>query len=434
MQSQYTTITYILICLQTNKQHIQSSDFNKIDLCRNINKMASADVSGENSFLLQIERTRAELKEKVARAHQALQKRETALLSELQQLEDSYRGDKVAEQIQELSLTKEQTISTLQREDNQELIEPSVAQLDARMGELEATLGTTRDRMRRVELGWDGNLEEILSKTGSIRVGGVNQIMVAGKHRDMPSSTPGDFYWPYSIAVNSETKNIYICDSGNNRVQVFNDSLKFLFAFSDKMDRPVGICIYLDVVYITQFSGHYFTVYSPEGRHKQSVGVRGDKKLEFQFPRGVAVSAVNSLIYICDKENQRIHCLNLDLSFNSFILNVAKPIDIKVTPQNIVVLKSENPCIQFYEYTHQLVREMIAPEANLVNCPSFFCLDTHSNILMTDSLAGCVFVIFNDGRLGRKREDLNYPTGIAINKHNGVIVVSHSPEHCIQLL
>ena len=61
------------------------------------------------------------------------------------------------------------------------------------MRELEANLETARDGMGRVELEWEGNLEGILSRTGSIRVRGVpdykeegNPITVAGKHRKKP--------------------------------------------------------------------------------------------------------------------------------------------------------------------------------------------------------------------------------------------------------
>ena len=61
--------------------------------------MASARVSAENQFLSQVERVRVELRERVARSHHVLQERETALLSELQQLEDTYRGEGVDKQI-----------------------------------------------------------------------------------------------------------------------------------------------------------------------------------------------------------------------------------------------------------------------------------------------------------------------------------------------
>ena len=200
-----------------------------------------------------------------------------------------------------------------------------MAQLNARMRELAANLETARDRMIRVELEWDGNLEEILSMIGSIRVRGEldkkkgNPVMVAGKHRNNTSSTPGEFYYPKSIAIDSKTNNVYVCDGGNNRVQVFNESLEFLFTFSDKMNIPHSICINLNKVYVTPLNANSLTVYSTEGKYIESVGKIGNKELEFYWPRGVAVSTVNNLIYICELRNNRIQCLNLNLAFNSFI-------------------------------------------------------------------------------------------------------------------
>ena len=78
--------------------------------------------------------------------------------------------------------------------------------------------------------------------------------MVAGKHRRDTSSIPGEFYCPNSIAIDSETNNIYVCDGGNNRIQVFNESLEFLFTINNEMNSPDGICINLNRVYVTQFN------------------------------------------------------------------------------------------------------------------------------------------------------------------------------------
>ena len=128
--------------------------------------MASANTSAEDSFLSQLERVRVELRKRVTRAHQVLQERETALLSELQQLEIRYIGEGVIEQIQELSLTKEHAKETLQKTENQKILQQIVTPLDGRMRELEVNLKTTRDRMRQVELEWDGNLQGILSRIG----------------------------------------------------------------------------------------------------------------------------------------------------------------------------------------------------------------------------------------------------------------------------
>ena len=411
-------------------------------------EMASARVAGENSFLSQVERVRVELRERVARAHQVLQERETALLSELQQLEDTYRGEVVDKQIDQLRIHKEQTIATLTDNTNKEFLEQSVAQLDNHMRELEANLETARDRMRRVELEWDGNLEEILSMTGSILVREVpdykekgNPVIEAGKYRNNTSSTPGEFYYPHSIAIDSKTNNVYVCDGGNNRVQVFIESLEFLFTFSDKMTLPHGICINLNRVYVTQLNANSLTVYSTEGKYIESVGEVGNKELEFYWPRGVAVSTVNNLIYICELRNNRIQCLNLNLTFNSFIPKVTYPRDIKLTPEDIVVLTEGNPCILFYNYSHQLIREIITRgEGNQLIDPRYFCLDREFNILMTDFSADNVVIFSNRGQLlyklgkrGEGRGDFISPTGIATDRAGRIIVVSWNPEYCIQL-
>ena len=410
--------------------------------------MASATVPGENPFLSQLERARVQLREKVARAHQVLQEREAALLSELQQLEDTYRGEGVDRQINQLRINKEQVVATLKDKMDKELLEQNVALLDTQMRELAANLETTRDRMRRVELEWDLNLERILSSTGSICVRGVpdykertNPVMVAGKHRKKKSSAPGGFYWPNSIAIDSVTDNIYICDAGNNRLQVFNESLEFLFSFSEEMNSPFGICIHLSKVYVTQFAANSLSVYSPEGRYIQSVGREGKKELEFDRPTGVAVSTVNNLIYICDCENNRIQCLNLDLTFHSFIPEVTQPRDIKLTSRDVVVLTGGSPCVQFYDYSHQLIRQIITRGGgNQVINPCYFCLDRQLDILMTDQVSDSVLIFSNGGQLlhkfgkrGEGRGDLIFPTGIAMDRENRFLVISHNTEHCIQI-
>ena len=411
-------------------------------------EMASAREPVDNLFLSQVDRVRVELRERVARAHQVLQERETALLSELQQLEDTYRGEVVDKQIDQLRITKEQTIATLTDNENKEFLEQSVAVLDARMRELEANLETARDKMRRVKLEWDGNLEGMLSRTGSIRVREVpnykekgNPAIVAGKYRNNTSSKPGEFCYPYSIAIDSETNKIYVCDGGNNRVQVFNESLEFLFTFSDKMKTPNRICINPKKVYVTQLSANSLTVYSTEGKYIQSVGRGGNKELEFNCPTGVAVSTAKNLIFICEFWNNRIQCLNLNLTFNSFIPNVYHPRDIKLTPEDMLVLTEGNPCIRFYNYSHQLIRDIIIRgEGNQVIDPGYFCLDREFNILITDYSANTVMIFSNRGELlyklgkrGEGRGDFISPTGVATDREGRIIVVSQNPKYCIQL-
>ena len=338
--------------------------------------------------------------------------------------------------------------STVQRNENQETIATGVAVMDARIRELEVSLETATDRMRRVELEWDGELEERLSGLGGIRVIGQldykkkgNPVLTACKHSANPTTEVGVFCNPESMSIHSQTNNVYICDGANNRVQVFNSSFEFLFQFSDKMNGPCGICISENKVYVTQYNGNCLTVYSIEGKVLDSVGRKGERELEFDWPTGVAVSTLKNLIYVCDNKNNRIQCLNLDLTFNSFILNIFGPRDIKLTKNEIVVLKKGYHCICIFNHSHQFVREMIrCGEGTLLTKPFFFCLDHQNNILMTDYLSHCVAIfslrgefIHQFGKEGNKRGDFINPTGIALNSDNRIVVISSNTNYCVQL-
>ena len=138
--------------------------------------MATSVVSAEDSFLSQIESVRTELRKRVASAHQVLQGREAALLSELQQLEVSYRAEGIEQQLKELRTTKEHNIATLTSSANKDILMESVALLDIRLRELEANLKTARDRLGQVELEWDENLEGVLNRTGFLRLRGTTEI------------------------------------------------------------------------------------------------------------------------------------------------------------------------------------------------------------------------------------------------------------------
>ena len=390
---------------------------------------------------------REEIRARFSRSHELLREREAALLSELDELVASYRGEGVREQIQELNRIMESMKTTVQRNENQETVATSVAVMNARIRELEVGLETAKDRMRRVELEWDGELEERLSGLGGIRVIGLldyrkkgTPVMATGKH-SISNKEAGMFRFPSAVTIDPQTNNVYICDQGNNRIQVFNSSFEFLFQFNNKMSEPRYACISENKVYVTQFNGHCLTVYSIEGKLLGSVGKKGKGKLGFDWPTGVAVSTLKNLIYVCDHVNNRIQCLNINLTFNSFIESILHPNDIQLTQNEIVVLKEGYHCVCLFNYSHQFVREMIrCGLGTLLTQPLFFCLDLQNNILMTDYSSPCVAIfsfrgefIHKFGKEGYSRGEFDYPTGIALDSDNRIIVISWNDSNCIQL-
>ena len=415
--------------------------------------MASIAAIGRDDFLLHVMRVRSEIRDKFLKAHKVLQDRETDLLDKLQELEDEFIGDVMTQEINHLSITKDGLITALKGNKNKDLLSKSTAPIDASILELERKLHNVKDTYKSVTLEWDVELEDKLSLTGDILLNGVTQKEVRdykkiempvdtfGKHSEYSSSSPGMFCYTDGLTIDPTSNFIYICDGGNNRVQVFNKSFEFLFLFSDKMDGPTDICIKHNKVYVTQNTSNLLTVYSTDGKYLKSVGRKGKNHLEFDGPRGLDISAELNRMYIAESENGRIQSLNLDLSFHSIIDDIYRTKDVKLTPEEIVVLSARNPCVSIYSYSHQLIREIIPlGESCQLKTPCRFILDESSNILITGYSSHCVFVysyrgelLHNFGKEGDKKGDFIEPFGITICPQGRIMVTSNNPNHPIQI-
>ena len=412
--------------------------------------MASADGVGD-SFLSRVERVRSDIQTKFLRAHSVLQAREADLLAELQRLADEYTGEGIMLQIKRLSSSKDALRDSLTENENKETLNQSLAPINARIAELEIKLQRAKYTYKSVSLEWDVELEKRLSVAGEIRLNAVKEgtrdykeiadpVEVFGVH-SKEGSSPGMFRSPRGIAINPENNYTYICDEGNNRIQVCNKSFEFVFQFSEKMNAPSGICFKQNKIYVTQWRSHCLNVYSAEGKYLNSVGVKGKEELQFNSPRRLDVSTDKNRIYIAEFDNHRVQCLNLNLKFNSFIEDIFRALDVKLTSDEIIVLSTRNPCVSLYTYSHQLIREIIPTgERNPLLFPNSLTLDSSSNILISDLKAHCVCVysfggelIHRFGKEGKKRGDFMQPRGIAIDVEGRIIVASYNPEHCIQV-
>ena len=415
--------------------------------------MASIGTIGGDDFLSHVTRVRSEILVKFLKAHKVLQDRETDLLDKLRELEEEFIGDVITQEIEHLSITKDGLITALRGNENKDLLEMSTTPIDASIVELEHKLQNAKETYKCVTLEWDVELEDKLSLTGDILLNCVTQEQVRyykkikmpvatfGKHSEYESSSPGVFCYPTGLTIDPTTNYLYICDGGNNRVQVFNKSFEFLFQFSDKIDGPFSICISRNKVYVTQYRANLLTVYSPDGKYLQSVGVKGKNHLEFDEPRGLDVSAELNRIFIAEFRNERIHCLNLDLSFHSIIDDIYGALDVKLTPEEIVVLSCRNPCVSIYSYSHQLIREMIprGETCQLKSC-SRFILDISSSVLITDPESYCVCVysysgefLHKFGKEGNQEGHFITPIGITISPLGRIVVTSDNHNHPIQI-
>ena len=178
------------------------------------------------------------------------------------------------------------------------------------------------------------------------------------------------------------------------------------------MDYPAGICFHDSRMYVTQFTGNVITVYTEEGGFVQSIGSLGDCMLQFKSPLGICYSSYNDDFYICERDNNRVQVLDHNLSFDSFIFGLFKPVDVKASGTELLVLDRQNPCFHVFNYEHQLIREIISlgDEGCQVCKHVHFCLDTLYNILLTDYTACRVIIFSKEGKeiykFGKEERDL----------------------------
>ena len=282
--------------------------------------MASAElVRNEDDNLNQFDRTRREIRDNFARAHYLLQEREAVLLTEVQELEDKFHGREIVDEIEQLSLSKEHLEKTLKGNNVQEFLQQSIAQINRKVSDLKS-LHEKAQEVKYLDFEWNKELENKLNTLGAIYVNSKKSsrliseykkkgvpLAVFGKHDgNKRSRNPISFRNPKGISVDIDTNFFYICDYGNDRIQVLDRMLQFLFMFSEKMNGPCGICIFQEKVYIPQFKGCSLNIYSLQGNLLNSVGKEGNGQFEFEGPKGVVVSTEWGRIYICEFDNNRI--------------------------------------------------------------------------------------------------------------------------------
>ena len=389
--------------------------------------MATADPLGDDNYELELSRVRNKIITTFHELTECLKEREQELLKELDDILTSYRSYKLEiGKMREKKLSLQRTRSFIEEDINSSPIQNVHKDFITR---LNTELGTIQmpKQPKMMYFVCNNNILEEVRNLGELLV------LVDYKSKIKPVVSVCDYgsgldnmYGPKAVTVDDKTGNIFVADTNNNCVKVFDDSGKIIYKFGDEgnegMYMPRGLSIYGNNIIITQHT-NFILNYHLNGKLISRIGKSGNGKLEFNKPRGLTFDQ-NGDLYICDSENNRIQLLTEQLKFKdqfgqNFLQN---PVDVKLARKYIYILHESNPCLHLFNYNFILQKSVLSRGAGLqLNYPRSCYIDNSDNILISDNIGS--ICIFNPEFELIHKISITDPTGVTVDRQRRIIVV-----------
>ena len=122
-------------------------------------------------------------------------------------------------------------------------------------------------------------------------------------------TTNGQFSIPSGIAVDA-SGNVYVADTGNNRIQKFTSAGVFVAKWGTggtgdgQFDMPMGIAVDATGLYVNDMGNHRVQKFSFAGAYFSKWGTEGIANGQFYYPTGLG--AGGSAVYVADSGNNRV--------------------------------------------------------------------------------------------------------------------------------
>jgi serine/threonine-protein kinase len=126
----------------------------------------------------------------------------------------------------------------------------------------------------------------------------------------------GGFFHPQALALDKK-ENVYVSDTGNHRIRVFNTAGRAINKFGNQGTRfgefnnPVGLCINTESnILVVDEHNFRIQIFNQKGVFKYKFGKRGTGNSEFSSPFGIATDSKNN-IFVTDR-NLRVQIFDPD--------------------------------------------------------------------------------------------------------------------------
>ena len=129
-----------------------------------------------------------------------------------------------------------------------------------------------------------------------------------------------EFGYLTDVAI-APTGEVVIVDNGNSKVIILDNQLNLLTVNGQgngdsRLVRPHGVAVLVidDVIAVGDCGSHQVKKYSLQGNLVSVIGCYGNKKGQFNRPRGLTFNN-NKLLYVVDECNCRVQVFNKDDTF-----------------------------------------------------------------------------------------------------------------------
>ena len=130
----------------------------------------------------------------------------------------------------------------------------------------------------------------------------------------------GQFYYPAGLAVSSDNNYVYVADTSNNRIQKFNVNGNFIKIIgSNMLVNPNSISVNFesgkDFIYVADTGNNRILKFDEDGNFIMVLGKgnAGNQDGEFNNPQGICV--FNNFVFVSDTGNNRVQKLDLQGNF-----------------------------------------------------------------------------------------------------------------------
>lgn len=262
----------------------------------------------------------------------------------------------------------------------------------------------------------------------------------------------GKFVEPRGIAVDSRDY-VYVCDSGNSRIQVFDGNGNFIRSWGEKgsgknqLGTPYCIAVGKSGdVYVLELSNNRIQQFDASGKSIRFIGGPGSGDGQFKNPLGLAIDDEDRL-YVADKDNSRVQVFDRDGKFqfkfgekgiNVYNSNVkgegrfSYPMALDVKKNGKIFVGDYMNGVQVFS-SRGVYEFTIIPSRNhpnhlkyrngRINVPGDLKIGSNGWIYVVDNQDSALYIFnVNGGLFQIVSSSFNHPSGLAIDSRGNIYI------------